>query len=224
MGTTPVEDKTEVLLALYPRDLAREMVKEYSAALPPPEDPVILPGMTVEELEKQLAELIPVTQDLSPEELVEAEKIKQSFRDVRGKKVSELPPPTPEEEAAEIEEEVDMAIANVLGAWINTLYEAWSQQLTPASFGIMLTETLEPVTPINLSYKSLGMTWQKVVCESFISLTPEQVGKLHEAFAANLRPLIDAAPEGYVILSNEFYIRKDPEGYCLGALYRPRHK
>jgi hypothetical protein len=115
--------KYEFLLTLYPRDLAREMVKAYIDAIPPPdEDVVMLPGTTAEELEEEMREDFKDLEGASPEELAELEKMKQAFRDIRGKKLSELPKPTPEEEAVNLEEEVDTAIGNVLSSWMNTLH------------------------------------------------------------------------------------------------------
>jgi hypothetical protein len=202
------------LEALYSRDLAREMVKACMDAIPPPEDAVMLPGTSAEELEAEMKEGYGDLLGASPDQLAELEKMKQMFRDIRGKKLSELPGPTPEEDAAHLEEEVDTAIGNVLSAWINTLHIARMQQGDPP-LGILLTDTLEPVIPISFGTES-EMTWQEAPCNS-IAMTPEQVGKLHEAFAAQLRPFIDAAPEGYTLWNEKFVVKKDAQGYCLLA-------
>jgi hypothetical protein len=203
--------------ALYPRDLVREMVKAYMDAMPLPEDAVLLPGTSEEELEVEMVkDLDP--EDLaaaSPDELVEHEKMKQLFRDIRGKKLSELPGSTPEEDASYLEEEVDTAIANVLSAWINTLHIARKQSDHPLGV-VELTHTLEPVVPIRFGTNS-EMTWQEAPCNS-VMLTPEQVSKLHEVFVEKLRPLIDAAPpfEGYAVLGKDLVIyRWASQSYCL---------
>ncbi|TSC84656.1 MAG: hypothetical protein G01um101413_40 [Parcubacteria group bacterium Gr01-1014_13] len=202
------------LEALYPRDFVREMVKAYTDALPPPDDAVFLPDTSPEELEAEMKEDPEDLAAASPDELAENEKMKQLFRDLRGKKLSELPEPTPEEDAAHLEEEVDTAIANVLSAWLSTLHIAQKQSDHP--FGVELNHTLEPVVPIRFGANP-EMTWQEAPCNS-ISMTPEQVGKLHEAFADKLRLLIDAAPpwEGYVVSGKDLVIyRWGSQSYCL---------
>jgi hypothetical protein len=77
-----------------------------------------------------------------------------------------------------------------------------------------LTETLEPVVPIRFGSATPNMTWQEAPCNS-IAMTPEQVGKLHEAFAQNLLKLVDASPGGYVLWSKEFVVKKNFQGYYL---------
>lgn len=209
----------EVLLALYPRDLAREMVKTFFYAVPI-DDKVMMPDMSAEELEVELAksfdDVDADAKDANVKKLAEIEQIKQLFRDVRGKRLSEISPPTPEEDAAYIEAEVETAIAEVLKSWINMLYAARKHA---GGDDVRLTELLDHPTPIPRRFSRL--TWQEEPCNS-IALTPEQVGKLHEAFVAKLRPLIDAAPEGYVLLSEKLVIKKDAQGYCLLALPAPQ--
>ncbi len=203
------QERYAELAALYPRDLACEMVKAYMVDLPSPDDAVFLPGTNTEELEAEMQESFEDLEGASPEELAELERMKQGFRDIRGKKLSDLPGPTPEQDAAELEEEVDTAITNVLSSWLQTLHIYRKQQHNPP-VDLLLTDTLEPVIPISFgSHMRLVMSsWREAPCNS-VMLTPEQVGKLHEAFVAKLRPLIDAAPDGYVLWNEEFVIRKD---------------
>lgn len=210
-----MQERYAELEALYPRDLAREMVKAYMDAIPPLEDAVILPGMNEDELEADMAQLEDREEFAAaiPEQLAEYEKMKQGFRDIHGKKWSELPPLTPEEDAAYLEEEVDNAITEVLLAWANTLHTSRKELGGADGVGISLADTFEPVISIRFGTGS-KKTWWQVPCRNTM-LTPEQVGKLHEAFAEKLRPLVDAAlPNGYV-LWDEFVIRKEARGYYL---------
>lgn len=212
------QTRQEALLVLYPRDLVREMVKLcMDAELLPFEDLVILPNTSAEQLEAELAKDFKNLEGVSPDELAEFEKMNDSLRKVRGKKISELPGQSLTEElfVAEIEEETETVIASVLNAWMQTLSIYRKQNHNPP-LDLLLTDTLEPAVPIRFG-KTPEITWQEAPCNS-IMLTPEQVGKLHEAFAAKLRPLIDAAgPDGYVLWNEEFVIKKDvtQNRYCL---------
>lgn len=195
------QGKYEALLALYPRDRAAEMMRAYYESLPP-QDGVILEGMSAEELETSLEDMCDGAADASPEELAAIEQMKQGFRDMRGKKLSDLPEPTPEEDAEFYAEQADTAIVQILNGWINTLWRMKDPKhpVDPP----LLTATLEPVTPILWG----GKTWQEMVAP-VTGLTTEQVAELHAAFAAKLRRLIDAEPNGYVLWSEEFVIRKE---------------
>ncbi len=202
------QERFEGLVALYPRDLVREMVKEYQAQQDA--ETVPMSDAAKQELDAVLAKSFDdaETDARNPEELAELQKMRTLF-DVSS-------PPTPEEEAIALEEEVNTAIRNVLSSWVNVLYLAHRPEEEDESrpFILPLTDTLEPVTPISFLDQP-DMIWQETPCNS-IAMTPEQVGKLHEAFAAKLRPLIDAAgPNGYVLLTEDLVITKTDQGYCL---------
>lgn len=207
----------ETLLALYPRDRAREMIKAYLDTLPV-DDAVFLPDTSPEQLEAEMAELDEAFEDADPQVQAELDSMKQLFRDVRGKRPSELPQPTPEEEAEELEREVETAIAQMTSAWINMLYVVRSH----AGGGeVLLTEELlETDPPFTFDAPDEGVHWLEACCNS-IALSPEQARELQALWASKLRPLIDAAPEGYVLWGDEFVIKKGAGGYVLLAHAAP---
>src|SRR5947209_8462684 len=78
------QKRYEALLDLYPRDLTREMVKAFMDAQPP-DDRVMLLDMSAEELEAELTKDFDGLEEAGPDELAEIDKMKQLFREVRGK-------------------------------------------------------------------------------------------------------------------------------------------
>lgn len=184
----PVEAKkaqssSRSLMDLYPRDLAREMVKAYLDAMPPP-------TKSDYELEEEF------------------------FRRALGEKANEKPPSTPEWDAAydeaEIERETDKAIKQMSTCWKSMI---GALRLRAKGGNVHLNYLLEPSTPLNFGP---GVTWLEASIVS-LKLTVEQASKLHEAFVANLRPLIDATYEGYSLWGDDYIILMSWGGYCLLA-------
>lgn len=204
------------LMALYPRDRAREMVKAYLDALPV-DDAVFLPDTSPEELEAEMASLDEGLQDAEPGIQDEVEAMKQLFRDVRGKRLSELPPLTPEEAAEELDGETETAIAQLMSSWFNML---WVARERAGGAEVPLTDGLEAIPPVTVGAfgdaEDGGTPWLEAVCAG-IALSPEQARELQTLWAAALRPLIDAAPDGYILWSDEYVIGKDARGYVLRA-------
>lgn len=73
----------ETLLALYPRERAREMIKAYLDA-EPVDDSVILPDTSAEELEAEMSTLDEGLDGADPQMRTEVEAMKQLFRDAFG--------------------------------------------------------------------------------------------------------------------------------------------
>lgn len=202
----------EALLALYPRERAREMVQAYLDALPV-DDAVILPDTSAEELEAEMATLDGDLEDAPPEALAEIDAFKQLFRDARGKRPSELPQPKPEELAEEIEREAETAVAQLTSGWINMLYFA-SDRASGADV-VLTGDLLEATPPVMLGMSAKdGVHWLEAVCVS-IALTHEQARELQALWVSNLRSLLDAAPDGYVLWDEKYVIKKDVRGYVL---------
>lgn len=197
------------LEALYPRARAKEMVKAYIAALPL-DDAVILPETSAEQLEAEMAGMDDGLEDAPPEALAELEAMKQLFRDVRGKRPSELPPPTPEELDEEAERETEHAIAQLTSGWISMLHLA---RRRAGGAEVVLSDDL-------LDAFRGGTHWLEAQCNSSM-LSPDQARELQAAWASNLKPLIDAAPGGYALWNDEFMIKKDARGYVLLASAAP---
>lgn len=215
----PTEDEKartryESLVALYPRDRAREMVRACLDAMTFDEDPVFMEGVTDAELDGFLSELAGPLEGATPEQLAEMEGAKQAFSDMRGKKLSELPPPTPEQDAAYVEGETETAVRQMTSAWIQML---WTARDRAGSGAVLLTEELLEATPpvlVGRSSPEGGTHWLEA-CSVSVALSPGDARELQAAWAARLRPLIDASPDGYVLWSDEFVIKKEERGYVL---------
>jgi hypothetical protein len=201
----------EHLQTLFPRGRIRAWIEENIAAMPPDET-VILPGMSAEELEAEMEEVLALPPDAPPDVAAELAKMKQLFRDTRGKKISELPV-SPEALVAEYEEETETAIAGILSAWMNVLH--FARKHSPPGSAVRLSETLEPVTSVRFGHAGTT-SWVEMACTN-TALTPIQATAAHAEFASRLRPLIDGAPDGYVLWDDEHVIARDVDGYLLPA-------
>ncbi len=204
----PAEGEAEVarfeaLLGLYPLDRASEITKAYFEALPP-NDGVFLPETSAEELEAEMADAFALPDDASDEDRAEVEQMKQGFRQIRGKKVSEIET-TPEEDAQFYAEEALTGLRQLFSGWAQTLY-LWEKQ---EGAGARLTDTFEPTGPIRAFG---GKTWQEIAGTP-TPFTADEIAELHAVFAAKLRAAIDADPT--FRLASDWTIKKDAQGYHL---------
>lgn len=165
------------LFALYNRPLVLRMTK---AVLDTDKmtgmDTVFLPGMTLEEFDNDAKGMI----DIGHVPTVEEENFFNQMRSMVGKKLSDLPQLTAEEEQEYLDSETDIAISHLLASWISLLGVA-------AHKGhLKLSDLLVPIEPIKYSWSDTPIDWMESICVS-IALTKEQVAEVHAEFVATLK-------------------------------------
>lgn len=220
-GRTPAmialaEKRMEALESLFPMDHCRELVKlalvqqdaQFAAG-----DPVVFPELAEEDLQKAQAEL--QNPNMSDEEKQGIQTLLSFF----GKRVSELPPLTAEEEAERLEDEVNTAAGNIVRAWLNALHFARGES---GDKPVRLDSSLLPPSELTRcngfgELDKNGYDWAEWLTNSLV-LTAEQIRELMALFATRLIVVFDATlankPNG-IELTEDILVRKDKDGFYL---------
>lgn len=194
----------KVLESVFPVDHCRELVKfalaeQYAKLLAEnpvlysPLDPEIIKGLEDPEIPEEVRERL--------EELVS----------LAGRRVSDFPKPTQEEEDKEIEDKVATAVNIIVAGWVNVLHEA---QCEVKNNQVRLGNSLLP--PPELAQHE-GVGWDEWIANSLV-LNAKQISELMLLFAIKLTPIFDAMiannPKGFELIDGIF-IGKDSNGFHL---------
>ncbi len=226
-----VPEEIAALAELVPRDLlerlARTAAAERDAAVVA-EDPVIVKGTPDQcraDFEREKAS--PIWPDLPLELRDQMEGLASWTIDAAGKRLSELKLTMDADEIAKArEEEIQAALANVprllVTDWVNVPYLLRKGASTSATETHRLNERLFPVDPPAVdAYLSMQgfHDWDGPMAHALATwLEAEHVRQLYDAFAANFRAKLDAAPGAPFGFAGELLFGKDADGYYVTLL------
>lgn len=197
----PHSSKIAGIAALVPRDVCLRLADESDRLDDESgEDPVLFPAATAEEMEE-----IGALAAGSEEERAFAAFI----REHAGKKLSEMPPPSPEMNEAMREERIEEMRCGLARSWFSIIFYCLRD-----SDELALDEDLLPACPLDEMLVDQGFsTWKEIVSHALMTiLRDDLVPELLAAFAATMREKL--AADGPFRLADGATAHLDPDGVC----------